>query len=235
MSKSKRLLLFAKIPTPGQVKTRLCPPLCPDQAAELYEAFLRDILEQSQALSKEGIALELHFCGGEERELPSWVRESEGLVCHVQVGEDLGERMRHAFGRAFATGASAVVLRNTDSPLLPADRIREAFESAEAPGIDLVLGPDLGGGYYLVGLDRPLQGLFDLEALDSHTEGQTVLAASRAWALQEGLSLCLLREEGDVDEPTDLERLRAQSASDLARAPHTARVLAGLDGKSPMR
>ncbi len=225
MPATDRLLLFAKIPVPGRVKTRLCPPLGPDQAAALSEAFLRDILEQSLGLPGPGLGLELHFCGGGTADPPPWVEGYKGLRLFPQVGEDLGARMAHACAAAFEDGATRVVLRNTDSPLLPAERILEAFESLAAPGVDLILGPDLGGGYYLVGLGRPLPGLFDLESLGSHREGATVLEASRSWALKEGLSLCLLRPERDVDEPADLEALLQVPVSDLERAPFTASVL----------
>lgn len=220
-----RLLLFGRIPAPGRVKTRLCPPLDPVQAAGLYEAFLRDTVEQSMDLASQDLGVELHVCGGDVGDLPGWTAEVPGLRCCVQQGEDLGARMARAFEAAFAEGASRVVLRNTDSPALPAARIREAFESLSRPGIDVVLGPDQGGGYYLVGLGAPLPGLFGLSALGTHDAGSTVLGRSRSWLMAEGQSLCLLRSEDDVDEPADLQALLDLGAGDLKRSPHTWRVL----------
>lgn len=231
MALAPRLLLFAKIPAPGRVKTRLCPPLSPEEAAGLQDAFLRDILSQSLELQHEGIDVELHYAGGPLEDLPAWIREHDGLVCRPQVGEALGARMAHALDQALAEGAPRVVLRNTDSPLLPDDRIREAFRSLETPGLDLVLGPDRGGGYYLVGQKCPLPGLFDLEALGSHGAADKVLARSRAWALGQGLSLCLLRQERDVDEPEDLRELMECPDTEFARAPQTLRFLVGLKGR----
>lgn len=231
MTSAPRLLLFTKIPAPGRVKTRLCPPLLPEEAAGLQEAFLRDILTQSLQLQGEGLRVELHYAGGRPEALPEWIGEHEGLVCRPQVGEDLGARMAHALDQALSEGAPCAVLRNTDSPLLPDDRIREAFGSLQIRGVDLVLGPDRGGGYYLVGLKSPLPGLFDLEALGSHVRAEAVLARSRAWALQQGLSPCLLREEGDVDEPGDLEELLARPPADFEQAPWTAGFLAAWKGR----
>lgn len=222
---SDRLLLFAKIPEPGRVKTRLCPPLDAGEAAGLYEGFLRDVLEQSLRLRRQGVEVELHYCGGEEADLPPWVRRFEDLRCRGQEGEGLGARMRSAFERAFSEGARRVVLRNTDSPLLAEEHVLEAFRSLGAPGVDLVLGPDLGGGYYLVGLTRLLEGLFELESLGSHSQAETVLERTRIRALDQGHTVCLLPEAGDVDLPSDLEALLRRGPSELKRAPHTARML----------
>jgi glycosyltransferase A (GT-A) superfamily protein (DUF2064 family) len=232
-----RLLLFGKLPRPGEVKTRLSPLLAAGESARLYAAFLSDIAALPRPAS---IAVELWLAPplGEARSLPERLSEaahgasSPGLHSPrpaaawpapiEQRGCDLRERMIDAFARSFEAGASRVVLRNTDSPLLPLARELEAF-AALAAGADVVLGPDHGGGYYLVGLRRPLPELFrDLPISVPSNFDRTL---SRARSLTR--DVVVLAREADVDTPADvLELLAALRDPRLAAAaPATSRVL----------
>lgn len=214
------LLLFGKVPRPGDVKTRLLPWVAAEDACDLYRAFLYDIAERPRA---DWITTELWLADSAtvERTVPAAIDlERSGLVREKQRGKDLIERMIDAFERSFGRGGERVVLRNTDSPLLPPEREEEGF-AALRDGADVVLGPDLGGGYYLVGLRRPRPELFrDLPMSVPSNFDRTLL---RARAL--GLRVEVLAPEPDVDDGDDLlELIRElrESAAARAFAPRTA-------------
>lgn len=214
---SRRILaLFAKAPAPGRVKTRLCPPLTPVQAAELYEAMLLDVLDQ-HAPRRESLVV--WFTPTEER---AWFERvvPSGYRLQAQTGPDLGSRMSAVFRLHFREGFDHVVLRGTDSPTLPESRIDEAF--AALADADVVLCPDLDGGYNLVGVRRVAAdrcaALFDVTM---STTG--VLDATCAHARDQGLSTRLLVAHHDVDVAADLQRLRDDVDE---RTPRTRRWLA---------
>ncbi len=203
------LIVFAKAPRAGVVKTRLCPPFTPEEAAELYARLLTDVLVASAELARElGLVARLavhppQACGEIARGAPS-------LFSVVpQRGSDLGGRMAWAVREACAGGASRVLLRGSDSPLIDAEIVSEALEALD--GADLVLRPDQDGGYGLVGLKRPAPGLFEHPMSTA-----TVLADTLANATRAGLSSRLLAPGFDVDTLADLRRLEALRSPGLA-------------------
>ena len=204
------LALFAKAPRPGQVKTRLVPPLSPEQAAAGYEAMLRDIVDRPAPAPD--IDRALWFTPAEAR---SWFAElAPGHALHVQRGHTLAERMSALFQAHADQGYERIVLRGTDSPTLPDATVADAFAVlARAP---LVLCPDRDGGYNLIGLRAPADRLFELEMSTAHVLEQTL-----ARARELGLAVELLPAHHDVDTVEDLRRLRPDE-----RTPHTARWLA---------
>lgn len=207
------LALFAKAPVPGRVKTRLTPPLTPEQAAALYEAMLRDVLERP---APDGVERAVWFTPGDAR---AWFADAApGYRLYVQEGDTLGERMREVFRRHAAEGCERIVLRGTDSPTLPDATVAGAFAALER--VPLVLGPDRDGGYNLIGLRGPADELFEIEMSTGRVLEQTL---ARAAAL--GLSAECLPEHHDVDTFADLERLVPD-----ARTPRTARWLRELRG-----
>ena len=215
------LALFAKAPVPGQVKTRLCPPLHPEEAAALYEAMLLDIV---------GLHAEPDHACGAERAL--WVAPAEALpwfrdrvpasyVLRAQQGPDLSARMRALFHHHADAGARRMVLRGTDSPTLPLARIDEAFAALESA--DLVLCPDRDGGYNLIGLCKPADPLFDLEMSTGSVLDTTLRRADEL-----GMRAVLLEAHHDVDTHADLVRLdQARRAGELdpSLTPRTQRWL----------
>lgn len=223
-----RILLFAKEPSPGRVKTRLAPELGRVEAARLYRAFLDDAV---RTISRPG---------GSSPELwvapPSsvpWFSECyPGVRVRPQRGRDLGERLRHAFGAAFDEGARRVLVVGSDHPTLPAALLRRGFRALT--DADVVLGPSDDGGYYLVAIRAgawPSAG-----ELFSHVPWSTdrVLEVTLRRGRERHLSCHLLPEWYDVDEPSDLRRLRR----DVEGGSHTARALADLDftaGRGEMR
>ena len=199
---------------PGQVKTRLCPPLAPEQAAALYEAMLRDILSQDP-LGPE-IERALWFT---PEEAQSWFASAAGgWRLYPQRGADLGERMLGLFRTHAAQGRDRIVLRGSDSPTLPAETVVGAFAALDRA--DVVLCPDPDGGYNLIGLREAHDALFELE-MSTHT----VLEQTVARARNLGLGVELLPAHHDVDTAADLARLEPDE-----RTPRTARCLANLRG-----
>lgn len=192
------LALFAKLPRAGDVKTRLAPALGADEAARLYEAMLLDVVDQHAGAARD---LALWFTPAEGR---SWFEANVPSVYRLipQQGADLAARMRALFRRHAAEGYDRIVLRGTDSPTLPPARLEEAF--AALADRDLVLCPDLDGGYNLIGLCAACDEMFDIPM--SHA---SVLALTLARAEASGLRTHLLEAHHDVDTAADLELLAA--------------------------
>jgi uncharacterized protein len=191
------LIIFAKEPAPGQVKTRLCPPLSPQAAARLYGQFLEDVLEEMGKLS--GIEVALAYSPPSARAFFQQLAAT-GRPLTPQAGEDLGERLRQAFDWGFAQGAGTVLIRNSDSPDLPGFVVMEAAEVLDRGGAQLVLGPCPDGGYYLVGLRSPQPELFH----HITWSGPAVLAGTLAQAGRLGLSVHLLPSWPDIDTFEDV-------------------------------
>jgi rSAM/selenodomain-associated transferase 1 len=214
---------MAKEPVPGQVKTRLVPALGEAGAARLYAAFLDDLGER--------IAASASF-DGIERVLAVWPprldarwldRHRRRFRCVGQRGDDLGARMDALARDAFDEGCEQVVIVGSDLPTLPLDHLVQVF-AALARGVAVVLGPTPDGGYYAVGLSRPVPGLFD-----GPMSTADVLAATLARLDAQGVNVELAPEWSDVDVPDDLARLTAALAdpATAALAPRTARLLLG--------
>jgi uncharacterized protein len=186
------LIIFAKEPRPGQVKTRLSPPLTPEEAAQLYHSFVLDILEEMARVPEVRLAVAFSPLGAQ-----TWWRAlaPPGTDLFPQEGADLGERMAWAFARGFAAGFGPILLRGSDVPDLPAAVVSEAKEVLAAGLAQVVLGPCPDGGYYLVGLSEPRPTLFEGPAWSS----STVLADTLAQVRQLGLRVHLLPSWPDID------------------------------------
>lgn len=150
------VVVFAKEPVPGTVKTRFCPPCDAAQATELYRAFVRDTI--ALVARAEPSAMLMAYDAGASGGDPAWLREAagDGWVFVDQGAGDLGDRLVRITGRFVGAGPVAII--GSDSPTLPGASLREAFRALES--VDAVLGPTLDGGYYLVGLRRPMPELF---------------------------------------------------------------------------
>jgi uncharacterized protein len=201
-----RLAVFAKAPQPGRVKTRLCPPLTFEQAASLYAAMLDDVLEASAGFARTlGLEAWLHFEPAPARaELAA--RAPSTYQLEPQLGPELASRMANAFARAAEAGCERMLLRGSDSPGLDFETVVEALEHLDA-GADLVLTPDQGGGYALIGLKKPRTPLFEV-AMSTMSVLDETLARARAL----GLSTALTRTSFDIDRAADLARVEALPA-----------------------
>jgi len=195
------LVIFAKAPIPGQVKTRLCPPLTPDEAATLHGSFVLDTLERTQAaVVKLQLPLDRYLaCAPSSAHVFFKIMaERQGVRLIDQVGDDLGARMNQACETMFARGYKRVLIVGTDVPTVPLDNFKQALALLETN--DLVLGPALDGGYYLVGLTRTAAGLF--VGIPWSTE--LVLARTQEKATNLGLKTSLIPPWRDVDTMDDV-------------------------------
>jgi rSAM/selenodomain-associated transferase 1 len=210
------LIIMAKRPDPGQTKTRLCPPLTPALAAELYAGILRDTLDLARRTPgiRPVVAYAPDDAGGYFADL------APNLARVPQQGANLGERLANATTMALSAGAPAVVAMSSDSPSLPPAYLARAFAFLAA-GADLVFGPAEDGGYYLAGLRRPAPRLFH----DVPMSTPTVLRDSLAIAAELGLNVNLLPPWYDVDTIADLRRLHADPAPLRHTRPILERIL----------
>jgi rSAM/selenodomain-associated transferase 1 len=213
------LVIFAKAPIPGGVKTRLCPPLTPDEAATLHGSFVLDTLERTKAACSTFRlpAVRLLACAPSSTHVFFRIMaERHGVLLLDQQGKDLGERMHRAFVDCFAQGFARVVLVGTDVPSLPLIHYQQAFGGLETH--DLVLGPAQDGGYYLIGLTRPAADLFQ----DIPWSSEQVLAATQDRADRAALRTTLLPAWRDIDTIDDLRALIQESANE-AHQPRSGR------------
>ena len=207
------LVVFAKWPAPGDVKTRLCPPLTLEQAAAFYDAMLGDVLEAMARLAPP-LGLELVLAAHPHEALGRFAARARGWRVFAQQGADLSARMEHAAASELARGAARVLLRGSDNPTLGADVLAAALAALERS--DVALSPDRDGGYGLVALRRFAPGLF-AHAMST----STVLDETRAAARTLGLSSELLAPGFDVDTAADLELLRAARPHAAALCPRS--------------
>lgn len=183
---------------PGCVKTRLCPPLDPATAADLYAAFVRDTVRKAAQV----VTTPTIFYADRANELRALLGEAGAHVNWVPQGEgNLGERM--------ARVPAPCVIVGTDSPHLPVTILQQAVE--ELTTHDVVFGPAEDGGYYLIGLRQPLPTLF--YGIAWSTDGVLAQTLARVEALD--LTAARLPVWYDIDTSADLDRLR----TDLAAVP----------------
>lgn len=197
-SKGRALAVVAKAPVEGVVKTRLGQCLSPADAAALYECLLRDIVAKFQR--HESSEFWLAFAPGGERYF-SENYPAAGLL--AQRGTDLGERLHRVFVDLSANGYGEVIIADTDSPGVPLASIDEAYRQLGEEARDLVLGPSDDGGYYLVGLKQPVEGIF--RDIPWSTGGVLDRTLERARELE--LKVGVLPPAYDIDVEADLIRL----------------------------
>lgn len=217
---SGALLVFAKEPLPGRVKTRMCPPWTPAQAAGFYEALLDDVLAASAAACA-GLGLASYLLVAPAAAVARMAaRAAAGFTVLAQRGPDLAARMEGASAEVHARGHAPLLLRGSDSPTLGEEALRQALDALDS-GADVALAPDQGGGYVLVGLRRPAPGLF------AHPMSTTrVLDDTLACARRLGLRAELLAPGFDVDTATDLPLLaRARREDPELPCPRALRYL----------
>jgi uncharacterized protein len=195
--------IMTKAPKAGQVKTRLTPPLAPEEAAELNACFLRDlgrsIFEASQRSRAQGIGI---YTPPDAAAAYQNLLPGEFLLI-PQRGEHFGERLLLAAEDMFNAGFGSVCLINSDSPTVPASSFVEAVDELAKDRDRIVLGPSDDGGYYLIGLKRLHRRVF--EEIDWSTD--RVLGQTRQRAAEVGLPVHELPCGFDVDDQSTLRRL----------------------------
>lgn len=208
------LVVFAKAPVPGQVKTRLCPPLTPDEAATLHGSFVLDTLERTKAaVTQFKLPFDRYLaCAPSSTHVFFKIMEErQGVKLIDQTGDDLGTRMAQTFESLFAHGYKHVLIVGTDVPSLPLELYKQAMTLLDSH--DLVLGPALDGGYYLIALNRPVPELFT--GIPWSTDQVLRLTQEKASML--GLKSALLPPWRDVDTIDDLQALIEASTLDAKK------------------
>jgi hypothetical protein len=199
------LLIFAKAPVPGQVKTRLAGKLGQYGAARLYRRLLHRTLAMTSSASLCPVQL---WCAPDSRHgFFGACRRDYGISLHRQQGADLGQRMHRALATVLRNSSYAVLI-GADCPSLGFAELRYALTML-AQGQDAVLGPAADGGYVLIGLRRPQAMLFR----NIVWGGDQVLAATRRRLQRASLNWVELPPGWDVDRPPDLRRLKQQFRS----------------------
>jgi rSAM/selenodomain-associated transferase 1 len=210
------IVMMAKTPRPGTVKTRLCPPLSPEEAADLYRCFLLDTIAKLSTCRQ--ASLFIAYTPRTDRGV--FAALAPHLPLLPQRGRDLGARMADCFAQLFARGYTDVLLTGSDLPTLPLYMIHQALDLMAKPQIDVVLGPSEDGGYYLIGLHALHRELF----ADMTWSTPQVLAETVRRAQAQELQIAYLPPWFDVDTPADLARLQAMLTQDSnALLPHTQR------------
>lgn len=193
-SNERLLIIFSKNPHPGRVKTRLAASIGNEKALQVYEtlrAYTESITSSVPAHRR------IYYS--------DVVPETDILLSgeatgHLQQGEDLGERMHHAFTEGFRSGYRNIVLIGTDCLELSAVIIREAFNCLLQT--DVVIGPARDGGYYLIGLNKPFPELF----LGKEWSTPSVLPDTLATLREHDAGYLLLPALSDIDTFDDLQR-----------------------------
>jgi len=199
----RRVIVFARAPELGCVKTRLAADLGAEAALEIYRELGRHTLAAVCAVRHASVVVQ--YTPADRRALvEAWLACDAGTITlRPQCDGDLGARMASAVGEAVREGADAVVVVGTDCPSLDADVIERAFRTLERG--DVGFGPAADGGYYLVALRAPHAALFhDIPWSASDTLRRTLEAAAAA-----RLRVSLLEERMDIDTADDWRRWQA--------------------------
>lgn len=203
MLPDKLILLFARSPEKGRIKTRLAAGIGEETALALYKLFVADILK---TLQRAEIPFRIFFSPPDSAAvMENWL--GKNLQYRAQAGEDLGEKMENAFLQSFKENIEKVLIIGSDMPDLTNALICEAFSSLECN--DAVVGPALDGGYYLIGFrkDGFLPLIFrDIPWGTGHVFRETMKVLHTV-----GRRVHLLPERRDIDTILDLESLYRRS------------------------
>lgn len=222
-------------PVPGRVSTRLVPPLTDVQAAGLYSAFLMDLFSRLHTFINlnNGIGLTL-FAAYTPEEGAAGICEfiGTGVEMIEQRGDGLGERIEHLSKTLFEAGYTSVIIIGSDSPDLPMERILTAaalLSNTEKESSEVVIGPAVDGGYYLIGMSAGMNGGMSRGMTGPQRElfkeipwsTSEVLETTLKRAASALLKVTLIDEWHDIDTPEDLLLLKENRD-----APESARFAA---------
>ena len=230
------LAVMTKAPQAGRVKTRLVPPLTPEEAAELNKCFLRDTAAAISSVCSsrpvgDASKIAVYTPIGAEAVYTDILPADFSLL--PQRGEKFGERLYFAVEDLFKCGFASVCLIDSDSPTVPAENFADAVELLSTTEDLVVLGPSDDGGYYLIGVKRPHRLLF--EQIDWSTE--RVLNQTIQRATEIGLEHKLLPSGYDVDDDVSLRRLCDELLGENAGedvAPNTREFLVSIAAQAKL-
>jgi rSAM/selenodomain-associated transferase 1 len=203
---STRLIVFARAPVLGRVKTRLAASIGAERALAVHQRLFATTVAIAESAVADRLELRLHADDPAVLAATAAPLAARGWRVAPQRGRDLGDRMHEALAGALADGDRPVLI-GSDCPSLRADDLRAAFDALRDH--EAVFAPAEDGGYALVGIARPLPSLF--EAMPWGTP--EVMAVTRARTTAQGLRIALLRTVWDVDVEADLNRWDAEPSA----------------------
>ena len=206
------LVVMAKAPRPGAVKTRLLPGLSPTDVTAFYRCLLDDTLVLVRSLS--GVEIAIMCPESDVDELAQLTGRDVSVV--AQKGEGLAAGLDSVFAHFAENYQRRVIAFNSDSPHLPRPVLEDAFETLAAQ--DVVVGPTNDGGYYLVGAKTSHPALFARDGMGTGSALENLLSRTR----ELGLSVGFAAPFYDIDVADDLTRLRKELSLAPAKAPRTA-------------
>jgi rSAM/selenodomain-associated transferase 1 len=206
------LVIMAKAPRPGAVKTRLARTLPVLEVTDLYRCLLVDTIALAKSL--DGVELAIMCPEADAQDLVRATGNSISVV--PQNGNGLTAGLTSVFAHFASAGAGRIVAFNSDTPHLPPSYLERAFRLLAS--CDVVIGPTHDGGYYLVGAKAPHPGLFVTDAMGTTSAYEALLARVRGL----NLSFSLIDSFYDIDELSDLDQLADELLRSPGKAPRTA-------------
>ena len=199
----RALIIFTRIPEAGKTKTRLMPRFDAEECAKLHICMLLDLATEVKSVEADVFVF---YTGGNLSLLKNIFGNQ--MQYFEQQGESLGDRMYDAIRDVLNRGYDQAVLVGTDIPTLSAEIINSAFEQIDDNQI--TMGPTSDGGYYLIGMNKPVKEVFNLEKFsDSSVWESTAAAAEKA-----GYKVAKIVEQSDIDEPEDIADFRNKIRKD---------------------
>ena len=191
------LILFVDIPPAEKMKSRLMPLLSTEECISLSGCFIKDVYEKAKAT---GADVYVFFTPRNRKEA---IRALLGMdaVLLPQFGDDLGQKMKNAIGAVLRLGYQKVVLMGTDIPHIHTETIRNAFDNLEYK--DIVIHPALDGGYYLIGMKREYESIWNIRRYGTNT----VMYDTLQHIKEENLSVSVGQMYYDIDCKNDLKQL----------------------------
>jgi uncharacterized protein len=213
---NRTLVIMAKAPRVGCVKTRLADNFSSQAVTELYKCLLNDTIALAQALDHVDVAI---MCPASDVEDLSRATAAKTVPIVPQSGQGLAAALVSVFAHFAASDHRRVIAFNSDSPHLPPSVLGDAFDVLETR--DLVVGPTHDGGYYLVGAKASHPNLFTSDGMGTTNALEALLARARVL----GLSAHLTDPFYDIDVAADLSRLALELEGLPGKAPSTAKWL----------
>jgi rSAM/selenodomain-associated transferase 1 len=192
----KGIIIFQKNTELGKVKTRIAQTLGKQEALEIYQVLVNYTHQQLQPIECEKL---LYYSEFIEEDFKNFDKTYSAFI---QTEGDLGQKMGDAFQNQFRDGFSKLLIIGTDCPEISAEIIQEAFEKLE--NTDIVIGPASDGGYYLLGLNRFIPGLF----MNIPWSSEKVLSTTQSFLDENNISFALLPLLSDVDYQEDWEKFK---------------------------
>ena len=190
------VIVFARYPERGKVKTRLAKEIGEESALEFYTSCAENTFSECKKIKSENILLYLFYSGVKDKTLiAKWA--GFDFVCLPQAGSDLGERMSNAFSEVFSNGIKKAVIIGTDIPDIDAKLINRACEVLNYA--DVIIGPSDDGGYYLLGMKKKYDFLFE----NINWSTKSVFSETQFRIIKNNLNYFILSELVDIDTKDD--------------------------------